>query len=810
MSDSQSQFSSDNTDDIVGKIVQANSLESAGEIEQAIAVYQEIIQLDPNGNYGNVAQEALANLQQSESATIPQSPQIIQPKSNGLFGRYLSIKFKVTLLAILFGTIPVIAIGSTVYYVADKTIKQEITEHEKSEAVNIQDQVYRFMRNRDEDIQVMANLDIFTNSKLAATPEEKTAALERIKAAYKIYESIAIFDLQGEPIAQTQAGKKLSNHFNRTYIQAALKANGAILSQPLISSTSGTVSVYSASTIKDKVTGKPIGFIRARIPVKYLDKTLQNYKSTAREYYLINKAGEVFLDSEGKLFTQTLSSGKNSTGKKAIAELLAANQIFAKIESLLNNLTVSSTITTNLKSNSQQLVSYAPPAILEGMPNLDWGVILATNTDTVFKAQQRLRLIISLGTALAAILVATIASIVAARLTQPILRSAAAVKKLGQGEFDIRVPISGRDELADLGSNINKMAGQIQELLSTQEAEVKRQQREKEVLQKGVMSLLIDVEGAKKGDLTIRAEMTDGAVGSIADAFNATMKKLQGLLQEVQTVSTEVGQLSLSGEDSVRQLSESALNQAEEINQALSSIDEINQSIETVANYTQEAAQIARQGSIKAKEGDLAMDATVNSIEKIRTTVASTAKKVKQLAESSQEIGQIVEIISGISEKTNLLAFNASVEAARAGEHGEGFRIVAEEVRRLADRITESTKDIQQLVTAIQQDTTSVLQGMETSTAEVVNGSTLIRMTKQNLQSLAETSQQIDRYLKSISTNSINQTNTSSQVNEKINGIATVAQTNSAKAQHVVQSLRSLVQEAENLQSSVSQFKLQA
>ena len=324
------------------------------------------------------------------------------------------------------------------------------------------------------------------------------------------------------------------------------------------------------------------------------------------------------------------------------------------------------------------------------------------------------------------------------------------------------------------------------------------------------MSLLIDVEGAKKGDLTVRAEMTDGAVGSIADAFNATMKKLQGLLQEVQTVSTEVGQLSLSGEDSVNQLSESALNQAEDINQALSSIDEINQSIETVANYTQEATQIARQGSIKAKEGDLAMDATVNSIEKIRTTVASTAKKVKQLAESSQEIGQIVEIISGISEKTNLLAFNASVEAARAGEHGEGFRIVAEEVRRLADRITESTKDIQQLVTAIQQDTTSVLQGMETSTAEVVNGSTLIRMTKQNLQSLAETSQQIDRHLKSISTNSINQTNTSSQVNEKINGIATVAQTNSAKAQHVVQSLRSLVQEAENLQSSVSQFKLQA
>ena len=97
---------------------------------------------------------------------------------------------------------------------------------------------------------------------------------------------------------------------------------------------------------------------------------------------------------------------------------------------------------------------------------------------------------------------------------------------------------------------------------------------------------------------------------------------------------------------------------------------------------------------------------------------------------------------------------------------------------------------------------------METSTAEVVNGSELVRMTKLNLRSLAETSQQIDQYLKSISTNTIDQTNTSRQVNEKINGIALVAKTTSNEAQTVVQSLRTLVEEAENLQSSISQFKL--
>ncbi|HEY9770221.1 MAG TPA: methyl-accepting chemotaxis protein [Coleofasciculaceae cyanobacterium] len=442
-----------------------------------------------------------------------------------------------------------------------------------------------------------------------------------------------------------------------------------------------------------------------------------------------------------------------------------------------------------------------------------YSLVNQLTTQTTFENEnidtaQNLAWTLALSATAVTVVTAGIGYLSANRLVRPIMQVGDAIEKLGQGDLKTRVSISGKDELADLGRNINKMAGQIEGLLYTQEAETKQQRREKELLQQGVMSLLLDVEGAQKGDLTVRAQMTDGAVGSIADAFNATMGKLRGLLQEVQAVSAEVGQLSLAGEDSVRQLSESAISQTAEINQALSSIDEINQSVETVANYAQEAAKIARNGSIQAREGDLAMDATVNSIEKIRDTVANTSKKVKQLAESSQEIAQIVEIISGISEKTNLLAFNASVEAARAGEHGEGFRIVAEEVRRLADRITEATKDIQELVDTIQQDTTSVLQGMETSTSEVVNGSELVRMTKLNLRSLAQTSKQIDEYLKYISTSTIDQTNTSQEVNQKISGIATLARTNSTEAQNVVQSLRTLVSEAENLQSSISQFKL--
>ncbi|MEM6612509.1 MAG: methyl-accepting chemotaxis protein, partial [Cyanobacteria bacterium P01_C01_bin.72] len=449
-------------------------------------------------------------------------------------------------------------------------------------------------------------------------------------------------------------------------------------------------------------------------------------------------------------------------------------------------------------------------SFIQDIASLGWSTLITVNNDQALIAQRQLLKVFVFGTIISGVVVATLSQLIAARTTRPLVEAAEAVDKIGQGDLSYKLPIHGEDELAVLSANINRMAGQIEDLLFTQDAETDQQRQEKEALQQGVMGLLLDVEGAQKGDLTVKAKMTDGAIGSIADAFNTTMNKLRELLKEVQVVSTEVGQLSLAGEDSVRQLSESALTQTAEINQALGSIDEINQSVATVANYAQEAAKIARNGSIQAKEGDLAMDATVNSIEKIRDTVANTSKKVKQLAESSQEIAQIVEIISGISEKTNLLAFNASVEAARAGEHGEGFRIVAEEVRRLADRTTDATKDIQQLVNTIQQDTTSVLQGMETSTSEVVNGSELVHMTKLNLRSLAETSKQIDEYLKYISTSTTDQTNTSMVVNEKINGIATIAKVNSTEAENVVHSLQTLVSEAENLQSSLSQFKLEA
>lgn len=810
---------SENTGDIVSKIVEANALESSGQIESAIALYQEILGLDRGGNYGNVAQQALDNLQQTTAEVEEIIPQSLTQKSNASLWSRLSIKAKTSIILIGVSFASSMGIGIVAYVLANKTIAQQTNQTEQTKSYEMTKEIALFMRDRYADIEAMSHMAILADYDLRknTTVQQKQQVLAKYLKAYSMYNSIAVFDIKGDLLVN-DSGKPASNHKNHIYFQEAIKTGKPFIGQPRYSKSSGIHAVYVSSRIKDTKTGETVGVIRARIPVA----NIQEIISAGRFHntYLLDAQGKIFSTSNVEDQEQLLIADKNKSTPPNFFDF--QTELQKEVQRRTDNLKPSASgQQKRVKSNKsifygQQEIAYLTSlkevnsSFAQDISQLGWSTLTTIEKDAAFLAQKQLLQVFALGTIISGVMVAALSQLIADRVTRPVVEAAIAVDKIGQGDLSMKLPIQGEDEIATLSSNINRMAGQIEDLLFTQEAETNQQKKEKEALQRGVMGLLLDVEGAQKGDLTVKAQMTDGAIGSIADAFNNTMGKLRGLLKEVQVVSSEVGQLSLAGEDSVRQLSESAQNQTLEINQALGNMDEINQSVATVANYAQEAAKIARNGSIQAKEGDLAMDATVNSIEKIRDTVANTSKKVKQLAESSQEIAQIVEIISGISEKTNLLAFNASVEAARAGEHGEGFRIVAEEVRRLADRTTDATKDIQQLVTTIQQDTTSVLQGMETSTSEVVNGSELVHMTKMNLRSLADTSKQIDEYLKYITTSTTDQTNTSEVVNEKISSIATIAKINSTEAENVVGSLQTLVSEAENLKSSLSQFKLEA
>jgi methyl-accepting chemotaxis protein PixJ len=741
--------------------------------------------------------------------------------------RNWGIRTKATLLAMALGTLPVMAVGGIAYSLASQSIYKQLETYEITNVTELQDKIHVYMGDRFGDIQAMAGLDIFTHPEWreTATRAEKDAALIKIQEAYGIYDSIAVFDMKGDVVAQT-AGTPLKNHLNRTYIQAALKANGAVLSQPSISTTEGTFNVYAASTIKDPATGEPIAFIRARMPIKYLDAIIDNFRREGQTFYLVNEEGQVFLGEEGEYVVQKNSAGAAVESKKEGFEAIEATQIFPKLEQLRQQNQAIVTLADNVQSNSEELLAYAPPVQVEGLPDLNWRAIIATDPAIAFATQRQLRLFFLLGTAATAAIVGFVAVIVANRATRPLLESSKVVKKLGQGDFEQRISVVGDDEIAQLGSDINTMAQQIQELLIEQENAAKREQEEQakyareqkelaqqekersQKLQQELIKLLTEVEGASQGDLTVRADITAGEIGIVADFFNSIVESLRDVVSQVKQTATEVNSSITSNEGSIRQLAEVALSQTSQITQTLNSVEEMTQSIQAVADNAKAAAEVAKTASNTAEMGGADMEQTVSNIFQIRDTVAETTKKVKRLGESSQQISKAVSLINQIALQTNLLAINASIEAARAGEEGRGFAVVAEEVGQLAAQSASATKEIEKIVESIQQETSAVVEAMELGTTQVVEGTRLAQKTKTSLGQIVEVSRQIDQLLQSISQATVSQANTSKSVTQLMEEVAKVSQQTSDSSLQVSGSLQETVTMANQLQESVGTFKV--
>ncbi|MEP0857864.1 methyl-accepting chemotaxis protein [Trichocoleus sp. DQ-U1] len=378
------------------------------------------------------------------------------------------------------------------------------------------------------------------------------------------------------------------------------------------------------------------------------------------------------------------------------------------------------------------------------------------------------------------------------------------------GNFNAQATVYSEDEFGSLAAGFNQMARVI--LTTTSEAQRKAEEQEqaKEDLQRQVIRLLDDVEGAARGDLTVQAEVTADVLGAVADSFNLTIQNLREIVQQVKMAARQVSRGATDSEVFARGLSSDALRQAEELAVTLNSVQVMTGSIQRVAENAREAEEVARAASATALKGGESVERTVAGILQIRETVAETTRKVKRLAESSQEISKIVALISGIASRTNLLALNASIEAARAGEAGRGFAVVADEVRQLADRAAKALKEIEQIVLQIQSETGSVMMAMEEGTQQVIDGTKRAEQAKRSLEDIIQVSNRIDALVRSITADTVEQTETSSAVAQVMQSVELTAQETSQEAQRVSTALQNLVGVARDLLTSVERFRIEA
>jgi methyl-accepting chemotaxis protein PixJ len=332
--------------------------------------------------------------------------------------------------------------------------------------------------------------------------------------------------------------------------------------------------------------------------------------------------------------------------------------------------------------------------------------------------------------------------------------------------------------------------------------------QENENRQKELFRLLTEIEGASDGDLTVRSEISDGEIAIVGDFFNSIIESLRDIVTTVKTAAGQVNGSVGINESDVRLLTDAATKQADQIQQTLNKLEKVTISIESVATDARLAANVATSAASTAEIGGQAMDRTVQSILQLRETIAETAKKVKRLGESSQQISKVTGLIDQIALQTNLLAINASIEAARAGEEGRGFAVVAEEVGELAAQSAAATKEIEKIVENIQRETSAVAQAMELSTTQVVEGTQSVEQTKTSLKQIIELSNQMDAFLKSISVATIDQVETSQAVKVDMAAVALISEQTSDSSKQVSTSLQATVTIAQALQASVGKFKV--
>jgi len=336
------------------------------------------------------------------------------------------------------------------------------------------------------------------------------------------------------------------------------------------------------------------------------------------------------------------------------------------------------------------------------------------------------------------------------------------------------------------------------------EERLQRQER----IESDLLDLLSDVESVADGNLTVRANIDSGEIGTVADFFNVIVENLRQVVTQVKLSANQVNDSLGQNESAIRQLAAEALEQAEQTTRTLDSVGEMTLSIQSVAAQAEEAAAVAKTASETAMAGEEAMDLTVGNILELRQTVGRTAKKVKRLGESSQQITKAVSLINQISQQTNLLAINAGIEAARAGEEGLGFAAVAEEVSELAVRSAAATEEIERIVETIQRETSDVVIAIEQSTSQVVEGTRRVEDARASLSQMMAISQRLDEMSRVISQATGSQVETSAAVSALMEQVAQVSRRTSDSSMAASENLKQTVTVAQDLQQKVATFTL--
>ncbi len=408
-----------------------------------------------------------------------------------------------------------------------------------------------------------------------------------------------------------------------------------------------------------------------------------------------------------------------------------------------------------------------------------------------------------------------------------------ALNQLSRGDFSAHIPPqSDKDEIAPVvNQTVEEIKGVVEEIkelvakategkLDTR-GDISKLQGGFADIVKGINSLLDAVvipvqEGSKvlevmaTGDLTVRmAGEYKGDFRIIKDSINQLGEALNGVLTEIteaiQATASASNQISASAEE----MAAGAQEQSAQASEVASAVEQMASTIVETTKNANVAAESAKSAGDIAQEGGKVVAQTVEGMNRIAEVVESAAETVQQLGKNSDQIGEIVQVINDIADQTNLLALNAAIEAARAGEQGRGFAVVADEVRKLAERTTKATKEIANMIKTIQKDTYEAVEGMQKGKQEVDTGKQLASKSGKSMQEIVNATNRVLDVINSVASASEEQSSAAEQISKSIESINNVTHESATGIQQIARASEDLNRLTENLQALIQRFKIE-
>lgn len=312
-----------------------------------------------------------------------------------------------------------------------------------------------------------------------------------------------------------------------------------------------------------------------------------------------------------------------------------------------------------------------------------------------------------------------------------------------------------------------------------------------------------------EGDLTRRLSIARGdEIGQMGKWFDAFMEQLRTLVSEVQQVTGQVAAASTEIAASSEEMAAGLKSQEEQAGQVSSAVEEMSQSVTEVARKSADASKAAEHAGGEATTGGKVVEGTVAEMKAIADQVGQSADAIVGLGQRSEEIGRIVGVINDIAEQTNLLALNAAIEAARAGEHGRGFAVVADEVRKLAERTTRATSEVSGSIREVQSETDRAVEKINAGAARVGKGVELASSAGAALSRIVSGSVTVREMVGSIAAAAEQQSAASGQIARSVEAIASVTRETTEAAGQSARAAADLSAQAEKLRQLVGRFKV--